>query len=360
MTLLMFESTGGFSNAHNSNYPSSQGVSMMGNSFGGTAGTGNWDLWTSGGPNTSSLGSRMNQSSANGGWRWNLGTANTNTCFTGARLNFNTFGTGTRDFFQIWDSAGAVQCGMSLNSSSKLIFWRGTNATILGTGTTTLIGGVEYYIEVGIPLGNSVTIEVRINGVTEISAAAVDTTNTANQNWQYFWWSCAGPQTCLYTDFYCCDSAGSAPHNTFLGVCRIETLAVTTNNSVTWTPLSSTNASQVDDTGTLGTSTIDSDTTYNKTSTISNVDTFNHAALTSNPTTIFGVKVQTIVRKEDVGNRTYRNKMISGGTTSNGTTVQTYTGYMTQDDYYTTDPNTSAAWTATNVNSSKIGYELVS
>ena len=44
--------------------------------------------------------------------------------------------------------AGNVRCGMSISAAGKLIVWRGTNATILATSTTTLIASAYYYIEI--------------------------------------------------------------------------------------------------------------------------------------------------------------------------------------------------------------------
>jgi hypothetical protein len=262
----------------------------------------------------------------------------------------------TNQIVRFLDSAGGIQCGLELNASGKLIFWRGTNATVLGTGTTQIVGSAEYYIEVKVGFANSANVEVRVNGVSspaEITLTGVDTTNTANQDCAFVVFAPTAGGTCSYDDFYVEDTSGSAPHNDFLGVCRIETLFGTSNNSVQWTPNASTNVSRINET------TMDTDTTFNSDSVAGHIDTFNHGSLSSTPTTIFAVKAQSIARKEDVTNKTFRNKLISGGTTSDGTTYPLTTLWMTYEDYYLVDPNTAAVWTAANANATKNGYEVV-
>jgi hypothetical protein len=150
-----------------------------------------------------------------------------------------------------------------------------------------------------------------------------------------------------------CDDSGSAPHNTFLGMCRVDSVLATTNNSVTWTPLSSTNVSNIDD------ATPDDDTTYNSTTTSGAIDTFNHGALPVTPTSVFGVSVTSKIRKDDAAARSARNKLISGATTSNGTSVSLGTSYTYIKDIWALNPDGSTAWNKTTVDATKIGYEHV-
>jgi hypothetical protein len=215
-----------------------------------------------------------------------------------------------------------------------------------------------YNFEIKATFSNTGTFIFKVDGVVDanINLTNTDITNTANQNGQYVTY--AGMlQTGIasgnidYDDLYISDDGGSAPHNDFLGICRVETLYVTSDNSVAWTPLSSTNASNVDDTA------YDGDTTYNSTASSSVVDTFNHGSLVTTPITIFGVSIHTAIRRDDVSAQTARNVLISGGTTANGASFAPATSYTWMVDQYTLDPNTSAAWTASAINSSKIGYE---
>jgi hypothetical protein len=272
----------------------------------------------------------------------------------GFRCTTNT-ATTSRDVITFRDSAFATQFGLSLDASSKLIFWRGTTATVLGTGTTTIVPDSEYFYEIKVTsIGATANVTVRINGVNEITLSSVDVTNTANNNVAYLYYTAPGGSGNQFDDLYIMNTSGAAPYNDFLGIIRVETLFPTTNNSVAWTPLSSTNASNVDETA------VDSDTTYNSSTTPGNIDTFNHGALSSNPSTIYAVKTTSFAKKMDVSNRTYRNKLTSNVTTSNGTTYNLTTIYQMYEDIFLTDPNTAAAWAnAAAVDATKIGYEDV-
>jgi hypothetical protein len=263
------------------------------------------------------------------------------------------------DFFSFLDSAFGVQCGLSINASNHLIFWRGSSSTVLGTGTASILIGNDYYISIKCGFSNSANVEVRVNGVTDITLTGVDTTNTANQNCGYIGFlSPSGFNGWDVDDVYILDTTASAPYNNFLSEpIRVETLFPTSNDSVTWTPNASTNVSRVNET------TIDKDTTYNSSANPSDIDTFNHGSLSSTPANLYAVKLDVYARKEDVSNKTARTKLKSGGTTTNGATFTLSTSYIAQAyvnaDIYLVDPNTSAAWTAANVNATKIGYELV-
>jgi hypothetical protein len=81
--------------------------------------------------------------------------------------------------------------------------------------------------------------------------------------------------------------------------------------------------------------------------------------LAATPTSILGVIVTAAARIDDVQTVSGRTKLISGATTQNGTTQNPPSTYQTMQDMYINDPNTSSAWTATNVNATKIGYERI-
>lgn len=281
--------------------------------------------------------------------------ANNTTLIIGYKVRFADASPATaHTFIQFRDSAAAVQSGLALGTDGKIYAWRGTNGTSIATGTQVLLDATWYNIELKFNFSNTGSVSWKIDGTVDGTAASVDTTQTANQNAKtiQFLGSTLSSQMAV-DDLYICDDVGSAPHNDFLGNCRVETLYPTSANATQWTPLSSTNVSNVDDTAT------DGDTTYNSTSTSGHVDTFNHGSLASTPVTIFGVAVHTEIRKDDVTARTARNKLISGATTTNGASNTLSTSYAWMVDQYIVDPNTAAAWTGANVNATKIGYEHI-
>lgn len=250
----------------------------------------------------------------------------------------------------------AGQYGIWINNSGKLEARAGYGGAIQGTSSITLVNSSWYYIEAKIKIHSSTgSVEVRVGGSTEINVSGINTQNSANATATYcnFFATSSQGAALIFDDVYVSDTTGSAPHNDFLGQCIVDTMFPTSNNAVTWTPLSSTNVSQIQETA------LDDDTTYNSTTTSGNVDTFNHGAMPVTPTSIFGVSVIHRARKDDVAARSSRNKLISGATTANGTSTGLSTSYQHVKDVWPTDPNGSIAWTKTNVDATKIGYEHV-
>lgn len=258
------------------------------------------------------------------------------------------------DCIKFYDGA-TIQCGFSVNAAGKIIFWRGTNATILATGTTTLVDTAWYHIQCKVTINNTTgTVDIKLNDVSEISATGLNNRNSAaNQVTAIRYSSSASSAFYVGDDIVVQDTSGGAPANDFLGITRVETGYATSNDAVQWTPNASTNVSRVSEVA------VDDDTTYNSDSTSGHVDTFNHGALASTPTTIFGVQIVSKIRKDDVTARSARNKLKSGATTTNGASFVLTTSYQYVKDMYVLDPNTAAAWSGANANATKIGYEHV-
>jgi hypothetical protein len=209
-------------------------------------------------------------------------------------------------------------------------------------------------VEIKVTIDSSAgAVVVRLGGVDEINVSGVDTQTTGNAytNLVSFFNNLpAAVSDQALDDVYACDTTGLAPYNDFLGEIRIETLYPTSNVSVTWTPLANTNWQEVSEHN------MDSDTSYNSKGS-SGIDTFGISGLSSTPTTIFATAVISSARKDDVKGLQYRNKLISGGTTTDGSTSALATVYQYVRDTYLTDPDTSAAWIGAGVGAVNIGYE---
>src|SRR5580765_8273632 len=274
----------------------------------GAAGVGIWNLTGATLPASVAYGGKTLNVNNGGAWSYNVVTANTNALICGFRFNTSIL---TSNVLTIYDSAVAVQCGLGI-SAGKLFMWRGTTATVLGTGTTTILASSDNFIEIKTQLSNSANVTIKLNGITELTLTGVDTTNTANQNWLAIGCSgSAGASVTSYDDLYLEDDSGPAPYNDLLGPVHVDTSFVTASTRSQFTPLTSTNASQVSETA------VDGDTTYNFAPTYGAVDLFNHlsflsspaTAVVSTPQTIFAVKVQSYARKDDVPVVNYRNKL---------------------------------------------------
>ena len=76
------------------------------------------------------------------------------------------------------------------------------------------------------------------------------------------------------------------------------------------------------------------------------------------PSSITAVKVALVCEKTDAGAASLETVISSSGVTANGASKALTTGWGRVADLYTTDPNTSAAWTGSGVNAVKAGYKV--
>lgn len=104
----------------------------------------------------------------------------------------------------------------------------------------------------------------------------------------------------------------------------------------------------------------DGATSYVQSSNIADVDLYNLFDLASTPTSIFGVSVRSVMAKSDAGARGGQVEIKSGSTVTDLTAKNLSTTFTHYSDTQDTDPDTSAAWTATGVNSLKIGPKVAS
>jgi hypothetical protein len=95
-------------------------------------------------------------------------------------------------------------------------------------------------------------------------------------------------------------------------------------------------------------------------STVGAEDLYSFNALSSTPSNIAGVKVSTLLRKTDTGGRTITVQLKSGSTEVTGSSQSPAVSYAYYANYQDTDPNTSAAWTASGVNSVTAGTKIAS
>lgn len=134
---------------------------------------------------------------------------------------------------------------------------------------------------------------------------------------------------------------------------QIEALNTSADSTpLQFTPLSSTNESNVDDAVFH-----DGDTTYNQSTTVGHVDTFAMTDQANTPVSCMCISVNTIAKKTDVGAVTMHNRIKHGSTTAEGSNKTLLTTYSKSSDYWGKNPDTSAAWGNTDVNGVEAGYE---
>lgn len=325
-----------------------------------TNGSSGWGLYVAAGVASSygrfSTGGLMTYQDGGAGAR--LTISSKTTLIAGcAMYDLNTISAGSGRFFGFRDSAGYNHVFLNRNTSTKDIeVYCGT--TFLGSVGYTFPVATWFYVELKATIHDTTgSVEVRINGETKLALTNVDTNagGTGIINEVVLG---APPSTesfrKYHDDFYVCDTSGSL-NNDFLSDVKVVRLKPNAaGDSTQFTPLSGSNYTNVDEL------TPDSDTSYVYSSTAGNKDLYNVESLASAPANIYGVRVTSTMRKDDAGSLTARNVLKSGATTSNGTTVGPLTSYAAFWDYHETDPNTSAAWTNSALDSLQVGVEQVS
>jgi len=258
---------------------------------------------------------------------------------------------GTADLLQVREGTTA-HLGVGLDGSGHLTVLRG--ATVLATGTTVLAVNTWYYLEFKGTIHDSTgAYDLRIDGVTELSASGVDTRNGGSTGqWDRLY---LGGQRHI-DDLYVCDQSGAAPTNTFLGPVKIELLlpqtdAVAAGSNAGLTPSTGT------DHGAMVDETPPNTTDYNSGATVGLKDTYNYPSL-SLTGTILGVQTNLYVQKSDAGARSVCAVVRSGGTDYDGSNVSPGTSFGYVSEVRALDPATSAAWTSSGVNALQAGMKV--
>lgn len=240
-------------------------------------------------------------------------------------------------------------------TTQKIGVFRG-DGTLLGMSTQTFPYNAWGYVELkAIVHDTTGSFELRINGQSAVSGSNVDTRNGQSGTTDRI--TLGGPFNCgynAYCDLYVCDGSGSV-NNNFLGDVRVARLLPNANGDLNqFTPSAGSNFQCVDEANQ------DSDSTYVTGAAAGNKDLYNIENLAFTPITIFGVKTQSVLRKDDAGALTARNIIKSGSATANGTTIAPGVGYAQYTDIWEVDPQTTTAWSKAAIDSLQIGVERIS
>lgn len=249
--------------------------------------------------------------------------------------------------------SGTRVCGLGVNSSQQLFIWRGSVATVLATDTLALSTGAWHYIEFVASISGTVgTISVYLDGVLRPALNFTGNTGTLAIDSISFLNDSVG-----YTsDMFWIDDLYVASGAVRVGEARVTTLNVAANSAVTWTPLASTNASQVSEV--LN----DGDASYVYTTVAGNEDLYTINPLPSTPSTIYAVQPVLSCRKGDATTHTIQVSLKSGATLVHGPTDAVTGSYIYGPTIpiYVNDPNTGFPWVAAAVNAALIGMKLIS
>jgi hypothetical protein len=245
------------------------------------------------------------------------------------------------------------QFAIALVPSGHIQIWRQGVGSFQDLGANLYPAGTYFYFGIRAscdPSGGAVILE--LNGVTIANLAGLNTRGGSVSRIDSFMYHSNGTFGPLIDDFYICDVTGSSPFNGFLGPVRVYTRFPSSAASTQFTPLTSTNVSQIKETS------MDSDTSYNFSSTVGQSDLFNADSIPSGAPPL-ACKVTAAARQDSSGSRSLQTLLKTSSTTSGGAGVALSQTYAYQSDIYTQDPDAGpGAWTNSSVNASQIGYSL--
>ena len=204
--------------------------------------------------------------------------------------------------------------------------------------------------------------ELRVNGVNVLSATNVDTRNGGNS---YITnvkleLNTGVTNNYIFDDLYILDTSGSV-NNDFLGNRRVVTLFPNAEgDNIDFTPASGTdNSAMVDDNPPPASSTVVvDDTDYVESDTTGHKDLYQYGNLAGSGA-INGVQVTTICGVTAASTFTLKTLAKSGTTESaDGGVAISSTTYVGKSRILETNPDTAAAWTASEVNAAQFGIEV--
>lgn len=248
-------------------------------------------------------------------------------------------------------SGSTFQVGLQVTTSGEIVAYRltaQTTGTELGRSATSVISLTGYVTFVAeIVISDTVgRITVYVDGVQVLNLTSQDTRNGTPTTVDTIGIGTASGtgHTTIVDDLYVTDSATRL---TVVPIC--ETLFPDSDGAtLNWVP----------STGTSHFATVDeaamSATDYNSASTVGDVDELGLGNLSSTPTSIEEVTVVGYLDKTDAVSRSVALGVKSGATTSDGSSYALQSGGKRHERSLLTDPNTSAAWSASGVNALQI------
>lgn len=285
------------------------------------------------------------------------------TFYIGCAVYIKTANTGTGELFQLGEGT-TQQIGLRLTPTGSFQFFRGNTA--LGSASTIpLTFNAWHYLEMKIVIDSTNGIvELKIDGAFGIQLSSQNTQQTANawatalvigNNWNTFngALNSGAFAEAYFDDFYLLDGSGSA-NNTYLGDIKVQCVMPSGNGSRNDFTVfgAAANWQCVDE------KPPDDGTTFVQTQTLGAIDRYTFPAISAQ--TVFAVCINMRALKTDASRRSLRGDIKSGATIVDTgrdldlleTTWQFFQGISE------TDPNTSAQWTATNINAAEFGIKL--
>lgn len=251
------------------------------------------------------------------------------------------------------DDAGVInQLSLYYINSNNIALYRDTTQIAITTSGA-FVRGVRHFIQFRWVINNSTGVGiVRVNNEEVINFSgdtqASGSISTANNIRYYRNPDGAGGSQNTYDNIMAYTDSASWPLNEAR---YIRGLPDAAGNYSQFTPLSSTNVSQVDE------QQPDSDTTYNENTSVGNRDSFGTNLAVASGVSVLGSFEEAWVKKTDAGTRELKTFVRVGSTDYDGDANNITTDYLRYRNWRSQNPATAAAWTPAEINAAEVGYK---
>jgi hypothetical protein len=273
------------------------------------------------------------------------------TLIAGFAFKRNAYTATTSKPIAFYDDVGE-QVSFRFDGSYRIQAYVNGTAIAGAVTTTTITNDVWYYLEAKVKVdASSGTVELRINGTTEINVSGYNTKGQTSTNiTRLYMYNGSDNAYQYYDDLYIEDA-------NFLGDVRVQSVLPSGAGGTTqWSPSAGSNYQCVDEAA------HNSDTDYVSETTAGEKDTYAFQNVTPTTGTVKAVKVVLVARKDDAGSRSIAPVYGNGTPASDvdGATVSIGTSYAFYPEITEVNPLTSSAWTISDVNGAEFGVKLVS
>ena len=256
---------------------------------------------------------------------------------------------------------GSFQCVFRINQDGCLLFYYGglTSSSNYHFITPALPLNEWVHVEGKVVIGNSGSVELRINGNVVGTATGVDTQaltgNLVDQirigRQAYTGSSSAG--LIMIDNFVCWDASG-VTNNDFLGDVQVYTLMPTADDdTMDWTPSEGSDGyAMIDD------EVPDGDDTYISSDTPDAQAVFELDNLPDENMRVLAVQPFVVARKDDSGNRAVKVGIVSGEDTTEASAFSLGTSYAMTSTLYEANPATGLPWEKAEVNALKLSVKV--
>lgn len=244
---------------------------------------------------------------------------------------------------QLFVNRNGPRLGTRLLTTTYVYTWGDTVYIELKGLFSTTVGEVEVRVN-EVSHGSATGLNMGANSISQYCLGAMDSDSLS------FSW------TPDFDDFYLCDTSGSV-NNDFLGDIRVDALLPDgAGSSADWSrggADSGANWSQVEEVPP------NDDTDYVAASTPGDVDLYTFDDLASPTGDVFAVCVNYRSKKDDAGSRVLTSQVKSGSSTDDGANYAPGTSYASTSDIFELNPDTSSAWTISEVNGLEAGPKVI-